>query len=56
MNVFRVQEIPLTDDEKSPLKDGLVALGKLTEKLADTPAPDGRTPKQLIQITKYAIP
>ena len=33
-----------------------VALGKLTEKLVDTPAPDGRTPKQLIQITKYTIP
>jgi hypothetical protein len=38
------------------VEDGLVALGKLTEKLADTPAPDGRTPKQLIQITKYTIP
>jgi integrase len=56
-NLLRMmQEIPLTDDERSAVEDGLVALGKLTEKLADTPAPDGRTPKQLIQITKPERP
>ncbi len=56
-NLLRMmQEIPLSDAERSAVEDGIVALGKLTEKLADTPAPDGRTPKQLIQITKYTIP
>ncbi len=52
-NLLRMmQEIPLTDEEKSAVEDGIVALNNLTDKLVDTPTPDRRTPKQLIQITK----
>jgi integrase len=39
--------IPLTDDERAAVDDGQEALGKLLERLADTPAPDGSTPRQL---------
>lgn len=45
-------EIPLTDEEKLAVEDGIAALNRLSKKLADIPAPDGRTPKQLVQITK----
>jgi len=52
-NLLRMmQEIPLSDEERSAVEDGVAALGKLTERLAQTPSPDARTPKQLIQITK----
>jgi integrase len=51
-NLLRMmQEIPLTDEEKSAVEDGIAALNSLTNKLSDIPAPDGRTPKQLVQIT-----
>jgi hypothetical protein len=46
-----MQEIPLTDDERSAVEDGITALNSLTNKLAEVPTPDGRTPNQLIQIT-----
>jgi len=39
--------IPLTDDEKAAIDDGQEALDKLLERLLDTPAPDGSTPRQL---------
>jgi integrase len=39
--------IPLTDDERAAVDDGQEALDKLLERLADTPAPDGSTPRQL---------
>jgi hypothetical protein len=42
-----LQEIPLTEDEQFAVTEGIEALTKLKEKLADVPAPDGKTPKQL---------
>ena len=39
--------IPLTDDERAAVDDGQEALDRLLERLADTPAPDGSTPRQL---------
>jgi len=52
LNLVRMmQEIPLTEDERSAVEDGITALKNLTNKLADVPTPDGRTPKQLVQIT-----
>ncbi len=42
-----LQEIPLTEDEEFAVTEGIEALAKLKEKLADVPAPDGKTPKQL---------
>lgn len=51
-NLLRMmQEIPLSEDERSAVEDGIAALGQLTERLADTAAPDGQTPTQLIQLT-----
>jgi Phage integrase family len=47
-----MQEIPLTDEERSAVEDGIDALNNLTNKLVDTPTPDGRTPKQLVRITR----
>jgi len=38
--------IPLTDDERAAVDDGQEAPGKLLERLADIPAPDGSTPRQ----------
>ncbi len=42
-----LQEIPLTEDEEFAVTEGIEALAKLKEKLADVPAPDGKTPKQI---------
>ena len=51
-NLLRMlQEIPLTDEEKSAVEDGIITLGTLAASLADIPTPDGRTPKELVQIT-----
>jgi hypothetical protein len=42
-----LQEIPLRDEERAAVEDGLVAVEKLYEKLADVPMPDGSTPREL---------
>lgn len=47
-----MQEIPLREEERAAVEDGLEALEKLTRGLTSTPAPDGRTPRELVQITK----
>jgi hypothetical protein len=39
--------VPLTDDERAAVDDGQVALDRLLGQLADTPAPDGHTPRQI---------
>jgi hypothetical protein len=41
------QDIPLTDDERAAVDDGLAALEKLCADLADVPTPAGPTPRQL---------
>jgi Phage integrase family len=47
-NLLRLkQEIPLTDDERAAVDDGLAAMEKLCEKLANVPTPAGPTPMQL---------
>ncbi|MBI4868735.1 MAG: tyrosine-type recombinase/integrase [Candidatus Wallbacteria bacterium] len=47
-NILRLlQEIPLTDDEKAVIDGDLVAIDRLTAKLADHPTPSGQTPTQL---------
>jgi PHP family Zn ribbon phosphoesterase len=50
------QEIPLSDVEVSAVEDGLAALGKLLDQLADVATPAGSTPRELgtselVQIT-----
>jgi hypothetical protein len=37
--------IPLTDDERAAVDDGQAALDQLLQRLADTPAPAGPTPR-----------
>ena len=47
-NLLRLgQEIPLTDEERAAVEDGLVALERLCAQLADVPTPAGPTPRQL---------
>jgi integrase len=47
-NLMRMtQEIPLTDDERTAVEDGIEALDQLTTKLLDVATPDGPTPRQL---------
>lgn len=42
-----LQTIPLTEDERAAVEDGLEAIQKLCDKLADLPTPTGLTPKQI---------
>ena len=46
------QEIPLTEQERAAVEDGIEALNKLINGLVDVPTPDGRTPLQLVQLTR----
>lgn len=46
--------IPLTEDEQAAVEDGQDALGRLLERLADTPTPAGPTPQQIQQ--GYQLP
>ena len=48
-NLLRMmQQVPLTEEEQSAVEDGLEAIAKLCERLSDTQAPDGRTPRQIL--------
>ncbi len=47
-----MQEIPLREEERAAVEDGIEALHRLTGKLTDVPAPDGQTPRALVQITR----
>ncbi len=49
-----LQEIPLTEDEQLAVTEGIEALTKLKEKLADVPTPSGQTPRQLEDERKNA--
>jgi hypothetical protein len=42
-----LQEVPLTEDERAAVEDGVTAFGRLLEGLADVATPDGETPRQL---------
>jgi hypothetical protein len=42
-----LQEIPLTEDERAAVEDGVAAFEQLLTKLSDVPTPAGRTPRQL---------
>ena len=54
-----LQEIPLTEDERAAVEDGIAAMEKLCQQLADVPTPAGLTPNQLVQtdlVEKPLIP
>lgn len=56
-NLIRMrQEIPLSDEEKAAVEDGLTALEKLCEKLLDVPTPAGPTPRELEAKRKRVLP
>ncbi|MUG93082.1 tyrosine-type recombinase/integrase [Scytonema sp. UIC 10036] len=42
-----LQEIPLTDEERAAVEEGIEAMSVLSAKLADVPTPEGRTPREL---------
>ena len=42
-----LQAIPLTEEERAAVEDGIEAMEKLSAKLADVPTPSGQTPQQL---------
>jgi integrase len=64
-NLLRMrQEIPLTEDEIAAVDEGVEALQKLCNKLANVPTPSGATPRQMysqeegtrpIQITRLKL-
>lgn len=42
-------QIPRTDDERAAVEDRSAAVDRLLERLADTPTPAGRSPRELAQ-------
>jgi hypothetical protein len=47
-NLLRLrQEIPLNDEEVAAVDEGIAAVTKLLESLADVPTPSGQTPRQI---------
>ena len=47
-NLLRLrQEIPLSDDERRAVDEGIAAHEALAARLADVPTPDGETPRQI---------
>ena len=54
-----LQEIPLGEDERAAVEDGIAAMEELCVRLADVPTPAGPTPNQLATGyggTQIAIP
>jgi hypothetical protein len=47
-NILRfIQQIPLTDEERGVVDGDLIAIDRLTAKLADRPTPSGQTPTEI---------
>ncbi len=56
-NLLRMkQEIPLSEEEREAVEDGLEALEKLAEKLIDVPTPAGPTPREIRVSAKHMLP
>ncbi len=51
-----LQAIPLTDDERAAVEDGITAMEKLCERLAEVSTPAGPTPSQLGKGRRQALP
>jgi integrase len=51
-----LQEIPLTNEERAAVDDGLTAIEKLSQQLMDVPTPAGPTPRQLAEEKGLVIP
>lgn len=50
-----LQEIPLSEEERAAVEEGVVAMERLCQQLADVPTPTGLTPNQLA-MTQQVIP
>ena len=49
-----LQRIPLTDDERAAVEEGMDMFESLCSRLADVPTPSGPTPRELIQLSHSA--
>jgi len=47
-----LQHIPLTDEERAAVEEGVDLFESLCRRLADVPTPAGPTPRQLIELTR----
>ena len=50
------QEIPLHEEERAAVEDGLIAVEKLYARLADVPTPAGPTPRELRSGARGELP
>lgn len=51
-----LQEIPLRDEERAAIEDGLAAMDKLCTQLLDVPTPAGPTPRDLAPNIRRELP
>jgi len=51
-----MQEIPLREEERAAVEDGLAAVEKLYAKLVDMPTPAGPTPRELTTGVRRELP
>ena len=51
-----MQEIPLREEERAAVEDGLAALEKLETKLVDVPIPAGPTPREISKRGRVELP
>jgi len=51
-----MQEIPLREEERAAVEDGLVAVEKLCARLLDVPTPAGLTPREIKGKTRLELP
>ena len=51
-----MQEIPLREEERAAVEDGLTALEKLETKLVDGPTPAGPTPREIGNRVRVELP
>lgn len=47
-----LQRIPLTEEERAAVEEGVEMFESLCRRLADVPTPSGPTPRQLVQLTR----
>lgn len=47
-----LQRIPLTEDERAAVEEGVEMFESLCQRLADVPTPAGPTARQLVQLTR----
>jgi hypothetical protein len=51
-----MQEIPLREEERAAVEDGLAALERLETKLVDAPTPAGPTPREISKKVHVELP